>query len=370
MHDPGNIGSLLVARALQQDHGNAYEPPTSAAHSPHSGPKPTSGTERTRNPLRPASFAEVIGQERAVKMMTRVVEAAKRRDEPLDHVLLVGASGTGKSTFSHVIANELGVDVYEVEAPVSLDTLLELREAMSDRDMLRIEEVHQQSLGDRRGRAANTQPEVLYELMEDRTITTGVGILPFPSITIVGTTTDEGMLPDAFINRFPIRPVLEPYSLTDIALMGVWNAERLRVGITNPAAIAFARASRGVPRQINNYVRNGALLVGDDGIIADRTVEEVLTDLNGVTPDGLTRDMQGMLKFLYLHGKHVKRDGEVVYKSSISSIATAIGKSRDSKAIVLRVEPYLIEQGYVQVGHGGRSLTQPGVERARELLEA
>jgi Holliday junction resolvasome RuvABC ATP-dependent DNA helicase subunit len=83
----------------------------------------------------------------------------------------------------------------------------------------------------------------------------------------------------------------------------------------------------------------------------------VLADLNGVTADGLTRDMQRTLTFLYTRGKRTSRKGGTTYQASVATIATAIGKSRDSKAVVLRVEPLLIEQGYLQVGHGGRKLT-------------
>ena len=105
----------------------------------------------------------------------------------------------------------------------------------------------------------------------------------------------------------------------------------------------------------------------EDLIDAD-VAAEVLFDLNGVTEDGLTRDMQNMLTFLLTKGKRVKADGEVVYQASVNTVATGIGKSRDSKAIALRVEPYLIEQGYLQVGHGGRNLTDAGVKRAEELI--
>lgn len=359
---------------LRQFDVDLSEPVVSAAASsaqrPTDAPRAYSAADRSHNPLRPATFAEVIGQERAVTMMSRLVSAAIAGDVPLDHTLLVGAAGTGKSTFSHVIANELGVDCYEVEAPVSMETLLELRGVMRDRDLLRIEEIHQQAAGDRRASSNSTLPEVLYAVMEDRVITTGTGILDYPAITIVGTTTDEGMLPEPFLDRFPIRPVLDAYEMHDIAMMAIWNAEKLGIQITIPAALKLARAARGVPRQVNNYVKNAYSLVGVGGIVADRVAGEVLYDLNGVTADGLTRDMQAMLKFLYQHGRRQKRDETVVYQSSVNTIATAIGKSRDSKAISLRVEPFLIKQGYVQVGHGGRSLTDQGVERARQLLEA
>lgn len=332
------------------------------------GIEPTTAADRTRNPLRPHSLAEVVGQPQAKSLMSRAIESCKRRDVPLDHVLLVAASGTGKSTFSHAIANDLGVDVYELEAPVSFDTLLELRETMKDGDILKIEEIHQQGIMERRGKGAATQPEVLYAVMEDRVLQTPQGVLPFPSITIIGTTTDEGMLPDAFINRFSLRPVLEPYGREELEQIVVSNARALELRITWPAVRLLADASRGVPRQINNLVKNAAMLTPDTGLCNGAVAHDVLLH-NGLTTDGLSRDMQGMLTFLYLRARRVRQmDGQVTYQASVQTIATAIGKSRDSKAINIRVEPYLIEQGYLQVTGGGRMLTDAGVDRARALV--
>jgi Holliday junction DNA helicase RuvB len=328
-------------------------------------PQPVTTSDRSSNPLRPETFDEVIGQDAAVSMMRRIVSACIRRNQPLDHTLLVGSAGTGKSTFSHVIAHELDVDVFEVEAPVSRDTLLELREAMQDRDILRIEEIHQQAIMERRGKSSGTQPEVLYAIMEDRVMPSGSGLLPFPAITIIGTTTDEGMLPDPFLARFPIRPLLEPYTTKDLALVAVWNAFKLGVELEPEAAAIFAKASRGVPRQINNYVKNATMLVENKTVTAE-VAHEVLHGLNGVTEDGLTVDMQRMLTFLLTKGKHQTPKGPV-YRASVNTIATGIGKSRDSKAISMRVEPYLIECGYVQIGQG-RILTDAGITRAKGLI--
>lgn len=327
-------------------------------------PRPVSTDDRTKNVLRPESFSEVIGQDSAVAMMQRVVETCKRREKPLDHVLLVGSAGTGKSTFSHVIAHELDAEVYEVEAPVSRDTLLELRLTMEDGDILRIEEIHQQGVMERRGLSGSTQPEVLYAIMEDGVMPAGSGLLDFPDITIIGTTTDEGLLPDPFLARFPLRPRLEPYDETALARMARWNGDKLGLVVTPTAAEMFAGAARGTPRQVNNYVKNGAMLADD--VVDDNTAREVLHDLNGVTEDGLTLDMQNMLIFLYTKGRHESAKGDVSYRASVNTIATGIGKSRDSKAIALRVEPFLIQKGYIQIGQG-RVLTEAGIERAKEL---
>lgn len=325
--------------------------------------------DRTANPLRPYSFDTMIGQARTVRLLRRVVKAARDNRRPLDHTLLVGASGLGKSTVANVVANELGVEVYQVEAPISHDMLLELRTQMSDRDVLFIDEVHQQALRERRGRTGSTQPEVLFNVMEDRKLVSGMGVLAFPAITVIGATTDEGALPDPFINRFPLRPVLEPYTEDDLTNIARLNGVALGVAVETEACRMFARASRGVPRQINNYVRNAVALIGDGEGVTPELAGEVLAELNRVTADGLTLDMQRMLVFLYTRCRRPIHD-EVRYQASVNTIATAIGKSRDTKAVALRVEPHLIEQGFVQVAHGGRLLTPRGVSRARQLIAA
>lgn len=322
--------------------------------------------QRSSNALRPVTFDDIVGQERTKALLRRMVDVAQRREQPMDHVLLVGQSGTGKTTFAHVIAHELGARVFQLEAPISHDTLLELREVMEDGDVLFLDEIHQQSVQDRRGRSSNTQPEVLFSVMEDRTLPTGTGVLDFPHITLMGATTDEGALPDAFINRFPIRPKLDPYTEDDMVVIAKRNADALHIYLREESARIFARASRGVPREVNNFVRNAAMLT--DGVVKRELALEVIRDLNGVTEDGLTRDMQQMLAFLYTRARRVRQgDGQVTYQASVSTIATAIGKSRDTKAVQLRVEPYLIERGYIQVGGQGRLLTDTGVLRAMEL---
>jgi Holliday junction DNA helicase RuvB len=329
---------------------------------------PVTATARTANPLRPELLEDMLGQEKVRKLLRRVIDAAEARCVPLDHVLLIGASGLGKSTVAHVIANELEVDCYQLQAPVSTETLLALRTTMSDFDVLFIDEIHQQAVADRRGRSAQTDPEALYHVLEDRKLVTATGVLDYPHVTVIGATTDEGMLPDPFINRFPLRPVLEPYTTRELARIAKYNADALGVIITWDAALAFARAARGVPRQINNYVRNGAML---GAAINVDVAEEVVRDLNRTTDDGLTLDMQRTLVFLYRRGKRTNRTaGTTTYQASVATISTALGKARDTKAVVLRVEPYLIERGYLHVGHGGRALTDSGVKRAKELAKA
>lgn len=330
----------------------------------HSGISPSNTSARSSNPMRPRSFRGVIGQDPA----KRLLQAAVAQGAPMPHALFVGPSGFGKTTLAHVVAEELGTSVYDIEAPVSLSTLLELRETMRDGDILNVEEIHQQAIMQRRGRDAATEPETFYALMEDRVIPTQEGPLPFPKITVIGTTTDEGMLPDAFVNRFPLRPRIVRYTEDQMILMAARNAHVLGLSIKRNAARLLATASRGTPREMNNLVINVGLFMYGRTVITTSNVETVL-ELNGITPDGLNQDMQAMLTFLYTRAKRVnKTDKSVVYQASVNTIATAIGKSRDSKAIALRVEPWLIEKGYVQVGHSGRLLTDAGVVRAAELI--
>jgi Holliday junction DNA helicase RuvB len=352
----GSAEELLAHRMAERKSERQSEPVQS-----------TDTADRSKNLLRPVTWDDIVGQEEAKSYLRRIVQHVRATREPMDHTLFVGASGTGKTTFAHVLAHELGVRVFQLEAPVSHDTLMELRESMRDGDILFIDEIHQQSVQDRRGRNSSTQPEVLFGVMEDYTLATQYGVVSFPQITVIGGTTDEGALPDAFINRFPIRPVLSNYSHEEMAEIAMRSAPKLGRAIGPEAALIFARASRGVPREVNNFVRNAAKL--STGRISRQLASEVLHH-NRVTSDGLTRDMQKMLVFLVTRARHEnKADGDVRYQASVSTIATALGKSRDQKAIALRVEPYLIEQGYVQVGHGGRRLTDAGIERARQLQQ-
>lgn len=333
-----------------------------------SQPTPVGASDRSKNRLRPNFLDEVIGQDSAKSMMARVIDAARTRTEALDHTLLIGPAGTGKTTFANVIANELDRDCYQVAAPVPLETLIALRDVMKDGDILFVDEIHMQAIAERRGKEAISAPEVFLTLLEDFTLMTPEGMTPFPHITVIGATTDPGRLPDPFLDRFPLQPRLGSYSERELSVLAERNAQVFGLTLMPGVADTFASAARGIPRIVNNYVRNAQSLAPPDGYVPPLVAAEVLRDLNHVTPDGLTREMQETLKFLYSRCRRDRADGEVTYSASISTIATAIGLSRDTKAVQLRVEPYLIQEGLLQVGHGGRALTPKGTQRAIELL--
>lgn len=318
------------------------------------------------NPLRPTTLDEMIGQEELKPLLRRIVAVARATGEPMDHMLMIGASGTGKTTTAQAVAHDLGRVVYQIKAPVSLDVFMQLREIMHDGDVLIIDEIHQQVSGDRRGVSQACDPETFFHIMEDRELATATGMLDFPRITIIGATTDAGLLPEPFLNRFPLQPRLAPYSSRDMARIVKANALALGLDLDDGVSAILGDAARGTPRIANNYVRNVKVLTPGKFVKAE-IAREVVEVLNSTTLDGLTLDMQRMLIFLLGSRRENKSTGDAVYQASVNTIATALGKSRDTKAISLYVEPYLIERGLVQVTHGGRMLTPAGIQRTREF---
>lgn len=326
--------------------------------------KPLEFDDRSANELRPATFRQMIGQDRLKAYMARIVAVAQQTGRPLDHMLISGQSGLGKTTLAQVTTHELGRRCFQVKAPVTLAVMAALRTACKDGDVVIVDEIHQQVNGDRRGITQACDPEDFYHVMEDRKLPTESGMMPFPSVTFIGCTTDAGLLPEAFIGRFPLRPTLDPYTDLDMARLAWANATSLGMHADQGAMELLGHAARQNPRQLNDYVRNArALSTGD---LTEELAHEVVCVFNGNTLDGLTPDMQRMLRFL-LTSRRESRDGHVVYQASVNTIATALGKSRDTKAVSLYVEPWLIGAGLVQVTHGGRQLTPQGIQRAREL---
>jgi len=326
--------------------------------------QPLSFDERSANQLRPSTFDGMVGQPRVKRFMRRIIANAQTTGRPLDHMLLAGQSGTGKTTLAQVVAHEMGRRVFQVAAPVDRAMFEKLRVSCEDGDVVIVDEIHQQVSGDRRGVTQAADPETFFAVMEDRRLNTPAGIVPFPCVTFIGCTTDTGLLPEPFLNRFPLRPMLDHYTVEEMATLAERNATAIGMTISPEAALIFGRAARRTPRQLNSYIKNARSLA-DAHINAD-LAREVVVDLNSTTLDGLNGDMTKMLLFL-LSSRRESRDGHVVYQASVNTVATALGKSRDTKAIALYTEPWLIEAGFVAVTHGGRMLTEAGIARAREL---
>lgn len=316
-----------------------------------------------RNPLRPGTLDAMVGQRKLKPLLRRLIDSALRDDRRLDHLLMVGASGTGKTTTAMIIARELGTRVFVLKAPLDMPTLEGLREAARDGDIAFVDEIHLWTSGDRRGRTEACDPESVFSLLEDGVLMTPHGQLDFPDVTWLGATTDVGLIPEPLVNRFPIQPRLEPYTEEDMAEIARLNSRALGLVLEQGADVLLAGACRCNPRQLNSYMRSAKAL--GTGVVTQALAREVIEDLAGTTLDGLDPSHQAMLRYLYRSGRRERKDGPV-YQASAGALATAAGHGRDVK-IVYSKEAYLIERGLVTVQPGGRTLTPDGIQRAKEL---
>ena len=302
------------------------------------------------NALRPLAFSDFSGQKKVVENLEVFVEAAKYRGEPLDHTLLHGPPGLGKTTLSNIIANELGVGFKITSGPV-LDKpgdLAGILTSLEPRDVLFIDEIH---------RLSPVVEEYLYSAMEDYRIdimidkgpsarSIQIDLNPF---TLVGATTRSGLLTAPLRARFGINMHLEYYEPETLARIIERSAHILNVPITEDAALVIARRSRGTPRIANallRRVRDFAQVKGT-GRIDTKITELSLTALN-IDQYGLDEIDNKIL--LTIIDKF--RGGPV----GVSTIATAIGE--DSGTLEEVYEPFLIMEGFVKRTPRGRMATE------------
>ena len=299
--------------------------------------------------LRPRYLAEYIGQTRGKENLKIYIEAAKMRREPLDHVLLYGPPGLGKTTLSNIIANELGVNIRTtsgpaIERPGDLAAILT---NLENNDVLFIDEIH---------RLHRSVEEVLYPAMEDFALDFIIGKGPsarsvrldLPKFTLIGATTRAGLLSAPLRDRFGVVSRLEYYSVEELSIIVSRNAELLHVGMVGEAAREIARRSRGTPRIANRLlkrVRDYAQVKGD-GIITEEIAREALERIQ-VDPMGLDAIDHKLL--LAMIEKF--RGGPV----GLDTIAAMIGE--ESQTIEDVYEPYLMQIGYLQRTPRGRVVT-------------
>ena len=226
--------------------------------------------ERLENSLRPKTLDEYIGQDKIKENMKVYIEAAKKRGEPLDHVLLYGPPGLGKTTLSNIISNEMNSNIKitsgpAIEKPGDLAALLT---NLSEFDVLFIDEIH---------RLSKSVEEILYPALEDYTLDIIIGTGPsarsirldLPKFTLIGATTKAGSLTTPLRDRFGIVHRLELYSVQDLTKIVKRSANILNVEIEEAAAVEIARRSRGTPRIANRLlkrVRDYAAVLGDGNI--------------------------------------------------------------------------------------------------------
>ena len=305
--------------------------------------------EAIERALRPKLLDEYIGQVKAREQLEIFIGAARKRGEALDHVLLFGPPGLGKTTLSHIIAAELGVNLRQTSGPVleKPKDLAALLTNLEKNDVLFIDEIH---------RLSPVVEEILYPALEDYQIDIMIGEGPaarsikldLQPFTLVGATTRAGMLTNPLRDRFGIVARLEFYNAEELARIVRRSAGLLKVPMDDEGGFEIARRSRGTPRIANRLlrrVRDYADVKGDGSI--DRDIADRALKMLDVDPQGFDVMDRKLLEAL-IH----RFDGGPV---GLDNIAASIGE--ESGTIEDVIEPYLIQQGYLQRTPRGRIAT-------------